>query len=30
MFDADKVTYKIRHIYSGAVLDYRAFYRGNS
>lgn len=27
MFDADKVTYKIRHIYSGAVLDYRGFYR---
>lgn len=28
-FAADKVTYKIRHIYSGAVLDYRGFYRGN-
>lgn len=28
-FSADKVTYKIRHIYSGAVLDYRGFYRGN-
>lgn len=27
MFDADKLTYKIRHIYSGAVLDYRGFYR---
>lgn len=27
MFDADKVTYKIRHIYSGAVLDFRGFYR---
>jgi phage major head subunit gpT-like protein len=26
MFDADKVTYKIRHIY-GAVLDHRGFYR---
>jgi len=26
MFDADKLTYKIRHIYSGAVLDYRGFY----
>lgn len=25
MFDADKLTYKIRHIYSGTVLDYRAF-----
>jgi hypothetical protein len=21
MFNADKLTYKIRHIYSGAVLD---------
>jgi hypothetical protein len=30
MFDADKLTYKIRHIYSGAVLDYRSFYRGNT
>jgi hypothetical protein len=30
VFDADKVTYKIRHIYSGAVLDFRGFYRGNS
>lgn len=30
MFDADKLTYKIRHIYSGAVLDYRGFYRGNT
>jgi hypothetical protein len=29
-FNADKVTYKVRHIYSGAVLDYRGFYRGNS
>lgn len=28
MFDADKLTYKIRHIYSGAVLDHRGFYRG--
>ncbi len=26
MFDNDKITYKIRHIYSGAVLDYRGFY----
>lgn len=25
MFDADKLTYKIRHIYSGTVLDYRGF-----
>lgn len=28
MFDADKVTYKIRHIYAGTVLDHRGFYRG--
>jgi hypothetical protein len=28
MFDADKLTYKVRHIYSGTVLDHRAFYRG--
>lgn len=28
MFDSDKLTYKIRHIYSGAVVDYRGFYRG--
>jgi hypothetical protein len=28
-FTTDKVTYKIRHIYSGAVLDFRAFQRGN-
>mgnify|MGYP001593748178 CR=1 FL=1 len=27
MFDNDKITYKIRHIYSGAVLDYRGFYK---
>lgn len=27
MFDNDKITYKIRHIYSGAVLDYRGFYQ---
>lgn len=30
LFDADKVTYKIRHIYSGAWLDYRSAYRGNA
>ena len=30
VFSADKITWKIRHIYSGAVLDFRAFYRGNS
>ena len=28
MFNSDSITYKIRHIYSGAVLDYRGFYRG--
>lgn len=28
MFNSDKLTYKIRHIYSGAVLDYRGFQRG--
>ncbi|MGO1049788.1 phage major capsid protein [Crossiella sp. CA198] len=28
MFDADKITWKLRHIYSGAVLDHRGFYRG--
>ncbi len=26
MFAADKITFKIRHIYGGAVLDFRAFY----
>lgn len=25
MFSADKLTYKLRHIYGGAVCDYRAF-----
>jgi hypothetical protein len=30
VFNADKVSYKIRHVYSGAVLDYRGFQRGNS
>jgi hypothetical protein len=30
MFDADKVTYKIRHIYSGAVLDHRGFQRATN
>ncbi|MFL6142991.1 MAG: hypothetical protein ACJ72N_14135 [Labedaea sp.] len=28
MFDADKMTFKIRHIYSGTVVDHRGFYRG--
>lgn len=27
-FNADKIVWKIRHIYNGTVLDYRAFYRG--
>lgn len=26
MFNADKLTYKIRHIYGGAVCDFRPFY----
>ncbi len=30
MFDADKMTLKIRHIYSGAVLEHRGLYRGNA
>lgn len=30
VFNADKVTYKIRHIYAGAVLDFRGFQRGNA
>jgi hypothetical protein len=29
-FSADKITYKIRHVYSGTVLDYRAFVQGNA
>lgn len=29
MFDADKFTYKIRHAYNGAVLDFRGFCKGN-
>lgn len=28
MFTNDKVTYKIRHIYGGNVLDYRGLYKG--
>ena len=28
VFNSDTITYKIRHIYSGAVLDYRGFQRG--
>lgn len=30
MFNADVVTYKIRHIYGGTVLEHRGTYRGNS
>ncbi len=30
VFNADKITYKIRHIYLGTVLDHRGLYRGNS
>ena len=26
VFTADKISYKIRHIYGGAVLDFRGFY----
>lgn len=26
VFTNDKITYKVRHIYGGAVLDYRSFY----
>jgi hypothetical protein len=28
MFNADKVTYKVRHMYSGTVLDHRGMYAG--
>lgn len=30
MFNADKFTYKIRHPYSGTILDHRGFYRGSN
>jgi hypothetical protein len=30
VFSADKVTYKIRHIYSGTVVDFRGFFRGTA
>ena len=30
VFTADKLTYKIRHIYSGTPVEYRGLYRGNS
>jgi hypothetical protein len=26
LFSNDDITYKIRHIYGGAVIDYRGFY----
>ncbi|HEY2086425.1 MAG TPA: hypothetical protein VGH54_10435 [Mycobacterium sp.] len=29
VFTSDKITYKIRHIYSGTPLEFRGFYRGN-
>ena len=29
VFNSDTVTYKIRHIYSGAVLDFRGLVKGN-
>jgi peptidoglycan hydrolase-like protein with peptidoglycan-binding domain len=29
VFNADKTTYKVRHAYNGAVLDYRGFCKGN-
>jgi 2'-5' RNA ligase len=28
MFNADKYTYKLRHVYSGTPLEHRGFYRG--
>lgn len=30
MFTSDKLTYKIRHIYGGTLVDHRGVYRGNS
>lgn len=30
LFTSDKITWKIRHIYGGTVLDYRPFQRGNT
>ena len=27
LFSNDQITYKIRHIYSGAVMDFRGFYK---
>jgi hypothetical protein len=28
LFAADKIDYKIRHVYGGAVVDFRGFYGG--
>jgi hypothetical protein len=30
VFSADKISYKIRHIYGGDVLDHRSFYMGGT
>jgi hypothetical protein len=30
MYDADKVTYKIRHAYNGAVVEHRGVQRGTA
>jgi hypothetical protein len=30
VFTADKITYKVRHIYGGAVADHRSFYKGTA
>lgn len=30
VFSSDKITWKIRHIYGGTVLDFRPFQRGNA
>jgi len=27
VFTADKISYKIRHVYGGVVADHRSFYR---
>ncbi len=29
-FTADKVSYKVRHVFGGDILEHRAFYRGNA
>ena len=29
-FTNDVITYKVRHEYGGAVVDYRGFYQGNN